>query len=102
MTILQLKNTEELVKVYDEIQGHLSSFLELFRIFHARRLGKNEILEIIRIIVTRELLYMQGKIDDSRKELNWLENEIRSKEQYLWILTEKLKELSYSEGRISE
>jgi hypothetical protein len=62
-------------------------------------LGRNEILEIIRVIVTRELPYVLGKIDDSRKELNWLENEIRRKEQYLWILTEKIKELSYK-GRI--
>jgi hypothetical protein len=62
-------------------------------------LGRNEILEIIRVIVTRELPYILGKIDDSRKELNWLENEIRRKQQYLWILTEKIKELSYK-GRI--
>jgi hypothetical protein len=97
---LQLKNMEELVKLFDEVQNYLPSFLELFRIFHARGLGKNEILEIIRVIVTRELPYMLGKIDDSKKELSWLENEIRRKEQYLWILTEKIKELSYREGRI--
>jgi hypothetical protein len=96
---LQLKNMEELVKLFDEVQNYLPEFLELFRIFHARGLGKNEMLEIIRVIVTRELPYMLGKIDDSRKELNWLENEIRTKEQYLWILTEKIKELSYK-GRI--
>jgi uncharacterized protein YerC len=96
---LQLNNMEELVKLFDEVQNYLPEFLELFRIFHARGLGKNEILEIIRVIVTRELPYMLGKIDDSRKELDWLENEIRRKEQYLWILTEKIKELSYK-GRI--
>jgi hypothetical protein len=96
---LQLNNMEELVKLFDEIQNYLPSFLELFRIFHARGLGRNEILEIIRVIVTRELPYMLGKIDDSRKELNWLENEIRRKEQYLWILTEKVKEL-LSNGRL--
>ena len=86
---------EELVKLFDEVQNYLPEFLELFRIFHARGLGKNEILEIIRVIVTRELPYILGKIDDSKKELNWLENEIRRKEQYLWILTEKIKGLSY-------
>jgi hypothetical protein len=97
---LQLKNVEELVKLFDEVQNYLPEFLELFRIFHARGLGKNEILEIIRVIVTRELPYMLGKIDDSRKELNWLENEIRRKEQYLWILNQKIKDMSYNEGRI--
>jgi hypothetical protein len=96
---LQLKNVEELVKLFDEVQNYLPEFLELFRIFHARGLGKNEILEIIRVIVTRELPYMLGKIDDSRKELNWLENEIRRKEQYLWILNQKIKDMSYK-GRI--
>ena len=96
---LQLNNMEELVKLFDEVQNYLPEFLELFRIFHARGLGKNEILEIIRVIVTRELPYMLGKIDDSRKELDWLDNEIRRKEQYLWILTEKIKGLSYK-GRI--
>ncbi len=96
---LQLNNMEELVKLFDEIQNYLPEFLELFRIFHARGLGRNEILEIIRVIVTRELPYMLGKIDDSKKELNWLENEIRRKEQYLWIITEKIKEL-LSNGRL--
>jgi hypothetical protein len=96
---LQLNNMEELVKLFDEVQNYLPEFLELFRIFHARGLGRNEILEIIRVVVTRELPYILGKIDDSKKELNWLENEIRRKEQYLWILTEKIKELSYK-GRI--
>ena len=96
---LQLKDMDELVRVYDKMQNYLPEFLELFRIFHARGLGKNDILEIIRVTVTRELPYMLGRIDDSRKELNWLENEIRRKEQYLWILTDKIKELSYK-GRI--
>jgi uncharacterized protein YerC len=97
---LQLNNMEELVKLFDEVQNYLPEFLELFRIFHARGLGKNEILEIIRVIVTRELPYMLGKIDDSRKELNWLENEIERKEQYLWILNQKIKDMSYEGGRI--
>jgi hypothetical protein len=41
---LKLQNMHELVSVFDEIQNHLSSFLELFRIFHARGLEKIALL----------------------------------------------------------
>jgi hypothetical protein len=96
---LQLKNMDELVKVYDEIQNYLSSFLELFRIFHDRGLGRSEILEIIGVIVTGELPYMQEKADYLRGKVKWLENEVRRNEHKLTNLIERIKELSY-EGRI--
>lgn len=56
---LELKGAHELVEVYDEIEDYLPSFLELNKIFHSRGLGRNEVLEILRIICTGELPYLQ-------------------------------------------
>jgi hypothetical protein len=98
---LQLKNMDELVRVFDEMQNYFSSFLDLFRIFHDRGLGRSEILEIIRVIVIGELPYMQERADYLRGKVKWLEKEVRRNEHKLTNLIERIKELSYEGGIIS-
>jgi hypothetical protein len=83
---LELTNMRKLVEIYDEIEDYLPPFLELFKIFHSRGLGRNEVLEILRITVTGELPYLLERVDYLRSQVNWLENEVRRKERNLWIL----------------
>ena len=94
---LKLKDMNTLVDVYDEMGNHLSSFVELFRIFHARGLGKNEIIEVLRVIVTGELPYLQERVDYLRNHVSRLEHEQKKKEYHLSVLDKRINDLAYNE-----
>ena len=57
-----LNNMDQLVEVYDEMQNYLPSLLELFRIIESRRINKNDILNVLEIINTGRLAYLQKKV----------------------------------------
>ena len=48
---LGLKNMHKLVEVYDEMQNYLPSFLELFRLIESRGINKNDIIDLLKIII---------------------------------------------------
>jgi predicted HTH domain antitoxin len=83
---LQLKDMDELVRVYDKLQNYLPSFLELFRLVIIHRLNPNDVIDGLRIINTGQLEYLQRKLQSKSIALNWLEDKIRNKE----ILLKKL------------
>jgi hypothetical protein len=97
LDFLKLKDMHTLVDVYDEMGNHLSSFVELFRIFHARGLGKNEIIEVLRVIVTGELPYLQERVDYLRNHLSRLKHEQKTKEYHLSVLDKRINDLAYRE-----
>ena len=59
---LELKNMHKLVEVYDEMQNYLPSLLELFRIIESRGINKNDIIDVLKIINTGQLPYLQKKV----------------------------------------
>jgi transposase len=89
---LQLKNMDELVRVYDKMQNYLPSFLELFRLAIIHRLNPNDVIDGLRIINTGQLEYLQRKLQSISIALNWLEDRIRDKEYYLRSLDNRLRE----------
>ena len=92
---LELKNMHKLVEVYDEMESYLPSLLELFRIIESRGINKNDIIDVLKIINTGQLPYLQKKVANLTDGVDWLENEIRKKEYNLSILDNRTGELSY-------
>jgi hypothetical protein len=95
---LGLKNMHKLVEVYDEMQNYLPSFLELFRIVESRGMNKDDIIDVLNLINTGQLPYLQKKVANLTYGINWLENEIKKKEYNLSILHNRTRELTYTES----
>ena len=92
---LELKNMHKLVEVYNEMENYLPSLLELFRLIESRGINKNDIIDVLKIINTRQLPYLQKKAANLTDGVHWLENEIRKKECNLSILDNRTRELTY-------
>ncbi len=92
---LGLKNMHKLVEVYDEMQNYLPSLLELFRIIESRGINKNDIIDVLKIINTGQLPYLQKKVTNLTYGIDWLENEIKKKRYTLSILHTRTRELTY-------
>jgi hypothetical protein len=92
---LGLKNMHKLVEVYDEIENYLPSFLELFRIIESRGMNKNDIIDVLTLINTGQLPYLQKKVANLTYGVSWLENEIKKKEYNLSTLNSGTRELTY-------
>ena len=90
---LQLQDMHELVRVFDEMQNFLPSLLELFRLTISRGFDKNDIINLLWIINTGQLEYLKGRIQSRTDALNWLENEIKMKENYLNSLDYGIREV---------
>jgi hypothetical protein len=56
---LGLKNMHKLVEVYDEKENYLPSLLELFRRIESRGINKNDIIDVLMLINTGQLPYLQ-------------------------------------------
>jgi hypothetical protein len=85
----------KLVEVYDEMENYLPSLLELFRIIESRGINKNDIINVLKIINTGQLAYLQKKVANLTDGVDWLENEIRKKEYNLSILDNRTRGLTY-------
>jgi len=81
--------------VYDEMENYLPSLLELFRIIESRGINKNDILNVLKIINTGQLPYLQKKVANLTSAASWLENEIKKKEYNLSTLNSGTRELTY-------
>ena len=92
---LGLKNMYKLVEVYDEMQNYLPSLLELFRIIESRGINKNDIIDVLMLINTGQLPYLQKKVANLTSAASWLENEIKKKEYILSTLNSRTRELTY-------
>ena len=92
---LGLKNMHKLVEVYDEMQNYLPSFLELFRLIESRGINKNDIIDVLKIISTGQLPYLQKKVANLTYGIDWLENEIKKKEYNLSTLNNRTRQLTY-------
>jgi hypothetical protein len=90
---LQLQDMHELVRVFDEMQNFLPSLLELFRLTISRGFDKNDIINLLWIINTGQLEYLKVRIQSRTDALNWLENEIKMKENYLNSLDYGIREV---------
>ena len=80
---LGLENMHKLVEVYDEMENYLPPLLELFRIIESRGINKNDIIDVLKIINTGQLPYLQKKVANLTSAASWLENEIKKKEYIL-------------------
>jgi|GEM_PF-750918 hypothetical protein len=98
---LGLKNMHKLVEVYDEIENYLPSFLELFRIIESRGMNKNDIIDVLTLINTGQLPYLQKKVANLTYGVSWLENEIKKKEYNLSTLNSGTRELTYRGDEIN-
>ena len=92
---LGLKNMHKLVEVYDEMENYLPSLLELFRIIESRGINKNDIIDVLMLINTGQLPYLQKKVANLTSAVSWLENEIKKKEYTLSTLNTRTRELTY-------
>ena len=92
---LELKNMHKLVEVYDEMENYLPSLLELFRIIESRGINKNDIIDVLKLINTGQLPYLQKKVANLTYGIDWLENEIKKKEYNLSTLNSRTRELTY-------
>ena len=92
---LELKNMYKLVEVYDEMENYLPSLLELFRIIESRGISKNDIIDVLMLINTGRLPYLQKKVANLTSAASWLENEIKKKEYNLSILNNRTMQLTY-------
>jgi hypothetical protein len=98
--LLKLKDMHKLVEVYDEMQNFLPSLLELFRLTITRGLNANDVIDILGIINTGQLQYMQRRIQSLTDAEAWLDNEIKKKEYHLRTVNNRIREFSYREGDI--
>jgi hypothetical protein len=94
---LELNNMYKLVEVYDEMQNYLPSLLELFRIIEFRGINKNDIIDVLMLINTGQVPFLQKKVANLMDGIKWLENEIKKKEYNLSVLDNRTKELAYRE-----
>ena len=62
------------------MESYLPSLLELFRIIESRGINKNDIIDVLKIINTGQIPYLQKKGANLTDGVHWLENEIRKKE----------------------
>jgi hypothetical protein len=85
----------KLVEVYDEMQNYLPSLLELFRIIESRGINENDIIDVLMLINTGKLPYLQKKVANLTSAVSWLENEIKKKEYNLSTLNNRTRELTY-------
>ncbi len=60
-------------------------------------MGKNGIIEVLRVIVTGELPYLQERVDYLRNHVSWLEHEQKTKEYHLSVLDKRINDLAYRE-----
>ena len=97
---LELKNMYKLVEVYDEMENYLPSLLELFRIIESRGINKNDIIDVLMLINTGRLPYLQKKVANLTSAVSWLENEIKKKEYNLSTLNSRTRELTYREDKM--
>ena len=97
---LELNNMYKLVEVYDEMENYLPSLLELFRIIESRGINKNDIIDVLMLINTGRLPYLQKKVANLTDVVNWLENEIKKKEYNLSTLNSGTRELAYRGNEI--
>ncbi|MFZ0893455.1 MAG: hypothetical protein WAZ77_03025 [Candidatus Nitrosopolaris sp.] len=77
------------------MQNYLPSLLELFRIIESRGINKNDILNVLKIINTGQLPYLQKKVANLTYGIDWPENEIKKKEYNLLTLNSRTRELTY-------
>ena len=92
---LGLENMHKLVEVYDEMENYLPSLLELFRIIESRGINKNDIIDVLMLINTGQVPYLQKKVANLTYGIDWLENEIKKKEYNLSTLNSGTRELTY-------
>ena len=92
---LGLNNMHKLVELYDEMENYLPSLLELFRIIESRGINKNDIIDVLMIINTGQLPYLQKKVANLTSAVSWLENEIKKKRYNLSLLDNRTRELTY-------
>ena len=92
---LELNNMYNLVEVYDEMENYLPSLLELFRIIESRGINKNDIIDVLMLINTGQVPYLQKKVANLTSGIEWLENEIKKKEYILSTLNNRTRELTY-------
>jgi len=97
---LELNNMYKLVEVYDEMENYLPSLLELFRIIESRGINKNDIIDVLMLINTGQVLFLQKKVANLTYGIDWLENEIKKKEYNLITLNNRTRELTYREDEI--
>ncbi|MGA9152974.1 MAG: hypothetical protein WBZ36_20545 [Candidatus Nitrosopolaris sp.] len=83
------------LEVYDEMENYLPSLLELFRIIESRGINKNDIINVLKIINTGQLAYLQKKVANLTDGVDWLENEIRKKEYNLSILDNRTRGFTF-------
>jgi hypothetical protein len=91
---LELKNMYKLIEVYDEMQNYLPSLLELFRIIESRGLNKNDIVDVLMLINTGQVPFLQKKVANLTNAIEWLGNEIKKKEYILSTLNNRMRELT--------
>lgn len=84
--------TYELVRVFDEMQNYLPSLLELFRLIVHQGLNKDDIVNLLKIINTGRLQYLQTRIQSLTDAGTWLENQIKKKEYHLKVLDNRVRE----------
>jgi hypothetical protein len=99
---LQLQDMHELVRVFDEMQNFLPSLLELFRLTISRGFDKNDIINLLWIINTGQLESLKGRIQSRTNALNWLENEIKMKENYFNSLDYGIRDIIPMTNSINE
>jgi hypothetical protein len=75
----------------------ITSLLELFRIIESRGINKNDILNVLTIINTGQVPFLQKKVANLTYGIECLENEIKKKEYNLSVLDNRTKELMYRE-----
>ena len=76
-------------------KSYLPSLLELFRIIESRGINKNDIIDVLMLINTGRLPYLQKKVANLTSAAIWLENEIKKKEYNLSTLKSGTRELTY-------
>jgi hypothetical protein len=92
---LELNNMYKLVEVYDEMQNYLPSLLELFRIIESRGINKNDIIDVLMLINTGQVPFLQKEVANLTSAASWLENEIKKKEYNLSTLNNRTRQLIY-------
>ncbi|MFZ0895227.1 MAG: hypothetical protein WAZ77_12065 [Candidatus Nitrosopolaris sp.] len=70
----------------------------MFRIIESRGINKNDIVDVLGLINTGQLPYLQKKVANLTSAASWLENEIKKKRYTLSILHTRTRELPYGGG----
>ena len=65
----ELNNMYELAEVYEEIRPYLPSFLRLHKILNDRRMGEQEIINVLELASNHQLQHLQWKVEYLRNEI---------------------------------